>query len=373
MSFETQVTEISSDKLDELFGQIPTADDLSVGKDENQSDDEEKIETDEIKLPSENDGVIEEISEEDLENIENEEVQPSNTNSVLKNTVNYLIEQGIWNDFEGRDSIEITDEVYAELASKQAQHAAYDIVNELIDSTGEYGKAIIGYIKSGGNPDEIIDLFKEQKEVEQIDISTENGKLIKIEKYYEDIIGRKKEWVKKHLNRLVENDEVDSEFEDINDLYNKHYQEKLKEKQEAVKEQERQNAEKQNRFISSIKSSLENNNKLTQIEKKQIASSILDFKHTLDNGQKVNDFYVKFAEIQNDPEQYIELVQFVMDKNKYKERLKTAEKTKASKELFSFIKGNSAVNKKTNNIESTESGSRNTQKRGTDFSFVIKK
>ena len=216
-------------------------------------------------------------------------------------------------------------------------------------------------------------MFKEQKEVEQIDISTENGKLIKIEKYYEDIIGRKKEWVKKHLNRLVENDEVDSEFEDINDLYNKHYQEKLKEKQEAVKEQERQNAEKQNRFISSIKSSLENNNKLTQIEKKQIASSILDFKHTLDNGQKVNDFYVKFAEIQNDPEQYIELVQFVMDKNKYKERLKTAEKTKASKELFSFIKGNSDVNKKTNNIESTESGSRNTQKRGTDFSFVIKK
>jgi hypothetical protein len=41
---------------------------------------------------------------------------------------------------------------------------------ELLDSTGVYGKAIIGHIKNGGNPDEIIDIFKEQKALQSLDL-----------------------------------------------------------------------------------------------------------------------------------------------------------------------------------------------------------
>lgn len=112
---------------------------------------------------------------------------------------------------------------------------------------------------------------------------------------------------------------------------------------------------------------------MTPSDKKLIASSILDFRHKLSNGQKVNDFYLKFAEIQNDPKEYIELVQFVMDKNKYKEQIQKKEKSKASKEVFTFIKGNAAISKaKSNSIEVNENGSRNNQRRGTDFSFVVK-
>ena len=75
--------------------------------------------------------------------------------------------------------------------------------------------------------------------------------------------------------------------------------------------------------------------------------------------------------MQADPKKYIKLVQFVMDPENYNKRIQTSEKTKVSKEVFNFIKGNKAVSTaKTNNIEIQPSSS---ERRGTDFSFAIKK
>ena len=37
---------------------------------------------------------------------------------VLKSTVDYLIESGAWVDFEGREDLEVTEEVYAKLAAE---------------------------------------------------------------------------------------------------------------------------------------------------------------------------------------------------------------------------------------------------------------
>ena len=144
---------------------------------------------------------------------------------------------------------------------------------------------------------------------------------------------------------------------------------------EQVKKAGLKNTEKQQAFVSNIKNALAEDLTIPEKDKKLIASSILDFKHKLDNGQKVNDFYLKFAEMQADPKQYIKLVRYVMDNEGYEKQLQQQEKTKANKEVFSFIKGNAAVSKaKSTNIEIDNSSSTRTQgKRGTDFSFAIKK
>ena len=307
-------------------------------------------------------------TEEDDKEDEKAPVDKDSVNSILTNTVNYLIEQGLWQDFEGREDLEINEEVYAELAAKQSQHAAYSIVNELIDSTGDYGKAIIGHIKRGGNPDEIIDLFKEQKEIQAIDTTTEQGKQFKIEKYYKEVLKWKPEKVEKTIKRLITDDEIESEFNDINELYDNHYEEKLKEINKQAEEQEQKNKERQAQFVSNIKTALSENEELSDADKRLIASSILDFKHTLDNGQRVNNFYLKFYELQSDPKEYIEMVRYVLDPKGYKERISKKEESKAAKKTFEFIKANSTVTKSASNpiVQKQSPVNKGT---GTDFSF----
>jgi hypothetical protein len=74
---------------------------------------------------------------------------------------------------------------------------------ELVDSTGPFGKAIIDFVKNGGNPDEIIDLFKEQKQVESISIENADGQKDIIKHYYSEVLGWKPEKIEKYLSGLI--------------------------------------------------------------------------------------------------------------------------------------------------------------------------
>ena len=418
MAFDAQVTQLSAVDLDKMFeaapNNTPNADNLVIGKQEQETiqintnvstgiadipnfddsllatDEEENEDRKNIKSEKDAEQAPEEdikvsskkvkASEQEIEKKDNpeeddnddDESNSSTVNEVLKNTVEYLVNQGLWNDFEGRDDLEITEEVYADLAIKQAQHTAYEIVNELIDSTGPYGKAIISHIKNGGSPDEIIDIFKEQKSIEQIDTSTDDGKKAKIEKYYTDVLGWKPQKVQKVVNRLIEDNDLESEFQDVEEQFGEHYNKKLQAIEEERQAAEFENKRRQEVFIGNIKQALDEDPALNIRDKNLIASSILDFRHKLDNGQKVNDFYLKFAEMQADPKKYIKLVRFVMDSENYEKQIQVQEKTKASKEIFSFIKGNQAISKvKGQQIETNENLKTN-KRQGTDFSFLVK-
>lgn len=412
MSFDAQVTQLSENDLDRLFDAAPTgtptADTLAVGKqgtddqkiiingdsgidsiptfdDSLLADEEDKVEEDTDKddtdvkddkkatdATASKNSKPSEDSEKDDSDDKDDQKDPAEVTTVLKNTVDFLVNQGLWVDFEGREDLEITEEVYAELAAKQAQHTAYEIVNELIDGTGAYGKAIIGHIKNGGNPDEIIDLFKEQKSVDRIDTSTEEGKQTKIEKYYSEVLGWKPQKVEKLVKRLIADGDIDTEFEDVEEQYNEYYNKKLQEVEEQRLAVEIENKRKQEVFVSNIREALDEDPALTAREKQIIASSILDFKHSLGNGQKVNDFYVKFAEMQADPKKYIKLVRFVMDGENYEKQIQVQEKSKAAKEIFSFIKGNQTINKTKNQSIETNESSRKNKQQGTNFSLLVK-
>jgi hypothetical protein len=436
MAFEGQVLQLSEDSLDKLFDSAPAgspnADSLIVGKenttevvgesgadekiiatgtqfgsgldkipvyeeDDEEVDDKETGDTDETVEegadadkakakpaktkknaaapvePKEGDAEENEDADEDEEN-DNKDADPQKAaiNEALSNTVKYLIESGKWVDFEGREELEINDEVYAELAAKQDEYRLGKLFNELVDSTGEYGKAIISHVKNGGNPDEIIDLFKEQKQLQQMDTSTETGKQAVIEKYYKEILGWKPEKVTRTVTRLITDNEIDAEFADVKEMYDQHYQQQLQETQERTKQQELEKAQRQEVFVNSIKTVLQEDTSLTQEDRNLIQKSVFDFKHQLPNGQKVNDFYIKFAELQADPKEYVEFVRFVMDKENYKKSIKRAEKTTANKAAFSFIKGGSALSK-TKNSQVQINENKDKAYRGTDFSFALKK
>lgn len=352
------------DNLEDILND--SSDDNDDSKDDDNTDDANTDDTNDDD--SSDDANTDDSSNDDNtdDNTDNDNVveTPQEIAEALKSTADYLIENGIWQDFEGREDLEWTNENYAKLAAQQEQHKIQKQFEELVDQTGEYGKAIIEHIKNGGDPNEVIDIFKEEKEIKAIDTETNRGKLELLNNYYTDVLKWKPERVHKHLTRIIQNEEVEEEVADIKERYEEFHAEKLKKVNEARIEKIRKQEEQHNRFAKAIKRELEQGG-YGKAERDFLEKSILDLSNTIEGGAKVNDFYVKFAEMQKDPAQYLDLVHFVMDPEGYKTKLKQNISSKSAKKAFEFIKGNAAAKK---NATSTRPKTKRNNNKDLDWS-----
>lgn len=281
------------------------------------------------------------------------DVPTEEINKVLKSTIDYLVDKGIFKDFEDRDKLEVDDNVYADLVAKQVDDKVSDLFDELIDSTGDYGKVIINHIKNGGNPDEVIDLFKEQKQVENFDISDARGQGSLIKKYYSEVIGWKADKIEKYLKTLESSEEgLEDEAKDVQSKYDEIYQKQLEslktEQEEFTKKQKEAittRRKEQQEYLNKLVTTIDTDKVMTDKDKKLIKDSMLKFNKKLDDGTPINDFFNKFYEIQKDPAQYVKLVHFVMDMEGYDTRVKAAKESDEVKKKWEFVSKNNAVSK----------------------------
>lgn len=383
---ETQIVDIENSVIEDLFNEVPektvNADALLGGKKIEEEIEDVELEEEDTprkrkpvaKLKTKPVSAIEDVDLDDLEDNEEveeeieeeEEVQDekskkkqskvkeesakeegaSERSPVLKSTVDFLVETGVWEDFEGREELEVTDEIYAKLVAQQDQRRVESMFNELVDSTGVFGKAIINFVKSGGNPDEIIDLFKEQKQVESISIESVDGQKDLIKYYYSEVLGWKPEKIEKYISNLMLSNELEGEATEVKDLFKQHYEketEKINREQEEFNKKQKQAEED---FNLNIRGAIKDRKDLSSSEKKLVEQYLLSYDQRLPNGNMVNKFYVNFAKMQANPADYIDLVLFVMDKQKFVQKVAVTEKSKAAAEAFKFIKGNGAVSTK---------------------------
>lgn len=394
---ETSIVDISEDALDQLFDETPdktvNAETLIGGKKQKQRQPvEDEIEEDEefedevpkkpapkkkaVPKPTIRQDELEEFDEDEFDEFDNEEVEEEEIEdkneedveedekdkraskkaqkaeakgevfSVLKNTVDYLVDQGIWDDFDNRDQLELNEETYATLVREQDNRRVQSMFEELVDSTGSYGKAIIDFVKNGGNPDEIIDLFKEQKRVDNINIDSLEGQKDILKHYYTDVMGWKPERAEKYISNLVLSNELEGEAQEVKDLFTDYYQKeakRLNRDREAALARQR---EAEEAFEGNIRSAVRERKDLSTAEKRLIEDQLLRYDQKLPNGNTVNKFYVNFAKMQANPADYIDLVLFVMDKQKFVQKVATKEKSEAAANAFKFIKGNGAVSSK---------------------------
>ncbi len=402
MDLQTEIVEMNEDALENLFNETPqgtpNADSLVGGKktapkkespaggttrsrkedtapashqidniDLETFEDEEEDQTPAKKKPSKTAPAKPEVKEEDEEEEdvdtntepddeedeepeelkeEEEEEEGSDVKSVLKSTVDYLIQAGLWTDFEGREGLDIDEETYAKLVAQQDSLRVNGMFDELVDSTGPFGKAIIDYVKNGGSPDEIIDLFKEQKQIESIPVDTTDGQKELVKHYFTEVMGWKPEKVEKYISGLILSNELENESKEVKELFGTYYKKEAdrlnKEQNEYVEKQR----EAEQAFENNIRSTIKDRKDLTPTEKKTVEDYLLNYDQRLPNGNLVNKFYVNFAKMQASPQDYVDLVMFVMDKQKFVNKVATQEKTKAAAEAFKFIKGNGAVSTK---------------------------
>jgi len=375
MDFSSQLQTVSEDVLNSLFADEPTptptpandkVDDTDSKKDDVKTDvktdDIPFIENvDDIKTDDDTDDKTDDSDEKKEDTVNIDEVK-----TVLKNTTNFLIEKGIWSDFEGREELELDEETYAQLSLKQAEEQVNELFSELLDSTGDYGKAIISHIKNGGNPDEIIDIFKEQKQIENIDIKNPANAESLIEKYYTDVVGWSDAKVKRYLDTLkAEEDGISNEAVEVQQKFEEIYNEQLKEITAQQEKEKREREIENQKYLSKLSETIDSFEEFTDEDKKIVKNSVFKASKKV-NGVPVNEFFAKFYEIQKDPKQYIKLVHFVMAPERYEGKIESKQQKNITAKQWNFVKGNAAV--KNTNIQSPKDAAKTSK---LDFSGIV--
>lgn len=361
MPVDVTVLDIDDDQLDLLFGETAPketfkAEDLTAAK-----KDEPKEDTKPKKPSSEKQEEtpeVTEIAEEDEEALfgakDEEKVEIPKAGKKLseaekkkeaeslnfKNLVDHLVESGKWVDFEGREEMdEIPEEDFYKISEQQDEFRVNSKFNDVLDKTGDYGKAIIEFEKNGGNPSELLDLFREQRDIQNVDLASADGQEEVIKAYYE-AQGEDEEWIQDYVDSLK--DRGDEAFK--KDAEKKHAKLLEVNKQEIAQTQAKQLEFKKNQeeaqklFQTNIRKSIHTTEDWSNSEKKDLEKFLLNYDRKLQDGRVVNGLFLKMLEVQQDPAKYIKFAKFVQDMDKYEEKVKTKAATETTKKQWKLIK-----------------------------------
>lgn len=374
-----EVTSTTEEEIDSLFGgediPAPPGSEKKEPAKEEKPKKSNKSETDDEDSPEKGEEASS-ITEEEVEDLFNEvsddddDVQRTSKSKVdksqVKNQVNYkaivdyLVESGKFNEFEGREDLEeISEEDYTTILQKQIEYQVENRYREVIDSTGDVGKYIIEYTKNGGNPQDIVSLFREQRDIQSLDISTEDGQEEAIRAYLEfqgeedsdieDFIETAKDKGKEYFKSVAE--KRHKKLLEIN-------KQQIDASIEEQKEYKRQQEENAKQFNSNVRSLIHKNENLSQGEKKQLEKFMLSHDVQTKDGRRYTGLYAKLIEFNNDPEKLIKLANFLNDPEKFEKKIeKKAEKSAAVK-TFNFVNSSQGFKHKKDSAFPEESKSK---------------
>jgi len=287
----------------------------------------------------------EEITEDTDNEEEDEEVteEPDDdTKDFLKARVNLLIKKGEWADFEGSEEMEWDEDSFADMEIQQRAYQKQVMRDELLDSFGPYGKEIADYVSKGGNPDTLIDIFKEQQRVEALSITTEDEQRAVVMKYETEFLNKKPERVKKYIDSLIADKDLEDVAKEAKASMEEHLQgqtEALQAEQDAIIAKNAQKAKENiQKFQSDITSLVNKSDDIPADEKKQLLQVLTKFDKKLKNGQSVNEFYFKFDQFRKDLPNYLKLVRLVLNPDKFIKGVENKGKNEANDKLFNLAR-----------------------------------
>lgn len=246
---------------------------------------------------------------------------PERIKDFLKARAELLIKSGKWEDWEDRDKTEWSEEKWEEVELAQAEFKEKELAEDMLDSFGPYGRQIAEYTKNGGNPDELITLFQEQKKLATLSIDTEESQKAVVYKYLTEVMKKTPESANRTIKNLIVDKELEAEAKENKELMEK----SVKEESEAMIEEQknfkinqvRQAKATQIKFSTEVNNYLSSDKTIPDDEKKQLINVLTKFNKKLQNGAEVNDFYFKFAEFKKNLPNYLKMVRLVLNPEKF--------------------------------------------------------
>jgi hypothetical protein len=317
----------------------------SSKKDENEEDKDED-EVDEIDEQDKDDDEDEDKKEKEEKDKDEDEGDLS-VGNFLKARVDLLIQKGEWVDWEGREDIEEWDEdAFAKMELQQREYQRAQLREEILDDFGPVGRQIADYTAKGGDPEDLIEIFKEQKVVENLSIESEDDQKKVVLKYATEFQGMKPERATKYVNALIADKELAEVAKEAKDSMEKELKEELnqlKATQDAqIEERKRRTRETLQKFASDVSNVINSRTDIDVEEKKQILQVLTKFDKKLKDGTPVNDFYFKLAEFRKSLPNYIDMVRFVMNPKKFIKSAENKGKTAEAEKAFRLVRTSNA-------------------------------
>lgn len=355
--FTTGVTTSNEDTIDILFGdKTPGADNLIGGK-ESQEEKTEKVSTQDqnqsqLSAEEEADILFDNEDSDKEENVEEKVVEKkqekTTTKKVAETTktlpdnvdVDYqaiyqkMVEDGVWEEVEVPDDVEWSKDTFLQIQKLQAETKYED----LLSRTGTIGKSIIEFEQNGGNPSELLGLFREQKDIRDYDISNTDGQEEFLAAYLQSQ-GNSEKSIERTLRSLRDQggDVLKEEAEEKKTLWDAQYNEEIENRKKAAALEAQQIKEATKNFENVMMKTITSDTQVTPKERKELQSYVLDYSQSY-RGQKVSQFYVDMAEVQKNPENYIELAKFVKGLKTGEYVKKVVDKVKKETAASSFLK-----------------------------------
>lgn len=315
-------------------------------KEETEDDDDENQDADDENA---DDDSNEEDENADDDNNEEDDVPAGEIEikDFLKARVDMLIKTGKWFDFDGREDVEWDEDTFEQIEIKQQEAKETEIRENILDSFGPYGSAIADYAAKGGDPEKLIDIFKEQKRVENLSIESEDDQKAVVLKYVTEFQNMKPKQAQTYINALIADKELADTAKEAKDSMEQALKDEENslqaEQDEAIKKRDEKTKSDLAQFATDVNSVLNTRTDITPDEKKELIKVLTKFDKKLKNGVPVNDFYFKFAEFKKNLPNYIELVRFVLDPKKFVKSQVNKGKTDATEKAFKLVRtGNSA-------------------------------
>lgn len=350
-SDKKKVTDLSKTDLDIAAGtdDDDPDDDDPDDDDDNNDDDNDKIKKGKKKDDEDENGDPEEDDSDPEEDDENGD-GPIAVKDFLAARVELLISKGEWVDFEGREDIEWDEDTFAEIELKQRENIKTQIREEVLDTFGPYGREIADYASKGGDPEQLISIFKEQQQVASFSLETEDDQRAVLLKYATEFQDMSPARAKKYIDGLVADKEIEDAAKEaktkMEKLLKQESEDLQAEADEAVERQKKQQQASINAFNTSVVSFLKTSD-IPADEQASIKKVLTNYNKKLPNGVPVNEFYFKFAEFKKDLPNYIDFVRFVLDPKKFKKTENNKGITKTAKKAFDLTRTSNMTNKKT--------------------------
>ncbi len=352
--FQSGITSTDDSLIDGLFGdKNPGADNLLGGE----KKEEKKVETSQEPTPgakkvetnvepvNTNTASEEEVADllfgETKEEVKGSEPSKKETAKLPETAeVNYeaiyndMVAQGIWEEVEVPEGTEWNKDTFIQIQKLQAE-SKYD---DLLSKTGPYGKAIIEYEQNGGNPGELLNLFREQREIQTFDISDSEGQEVFLRSFLE-AQGNSEKSIERTITLLKDQGGtvLQEEAEEKKQIWDEQYKEQIEntKKEQVLLNKQREEAEKN--FQKNITTTLQSDTDISLKERKELQNYMLNYTQSF-RGKQVSQFYLDMAEIQKDPKNYVELAKFIKGIKTGEYVKKVADKVKKETAVASYIK-----------------------------------
>jgi len=256
-------------------------------------------------------------------------------------TAEKLIKDGFWEDFEGREDLDIDAETFKQLSSQQDKWKKENIKGAIFSTLDPAEQEYLEYKKMGGDLDSYYQSRSKLTRAENLNIETQEGKVSAIYTYYKNFVGWDDNKIQKFISKLDNSDlqeEAESSIGKVQEHLRGKHQQMLQKQQEAKKQRED--------AISSYKKNVRTvlkEQKIADTQARQIVKSLTEVNK--DTGfTDIDKAYVAFR---NDPQRSVLLYQFLTDPQSFIENVSQQKQQEERKKLFFELKkkGNTSEKK----------------------------